>query len=282
MKKGIPLLLCLAFILTLTFRLSAQTSGFKNIRWNREKIAPGLILKSSHPEISGLGPQNINILKANIRKRKISILYDPSRNLQVNLQADTSDAIAAVNGGFFNIKEGGSVTYIRTSFRIVDEDTAKKWRRNANMNGSLLIDKKGGIDITGAQTNQWYDDNREYPDVLVTGPLLVHNKKRVSLPETSLVTLRHPRTAIGSKGRFRILMITIDGRTENAEGMTLSDLTGLMISLGCSDAINLDGGGSTTMWIRDKPYNGIINMPCDNKKFDHEGARAVSNIMVVR
>ena len=64
--------------------------------------------------------------------------------------------------------------------------------------------------------------------------------------------------------------------------MTLDELTDLMLSLKCRNAVNLDGGGSTTMWIRNEPYNGIVNMPCDNKKFDHEGIRAVSDIVIVR
>jgi len=64
--------------------------------------------------------------------------------------------------------------------------------------------------------------------------------------------------------------------------MTLSELSELMLLLRCRDAVNLDGGGSTTMWINGKPFNGIVNMPCDNKKFDHEGERAVSDILVIR
>jgi len=45
--------------------------------------------------------------------------------------------------------------------------------------------------------------------------------------------------------------------------------------------VTLDGGGSTTMWIQGKPFKGVVNMPCDNKKFDHEGERAVSDIIVI-
>ncbi len=150
------------------------------------------------------------------------------------------------------------------------------------MNGSVLIDKKGELFIEAGHTNEWYDDHTMYPDVLLTGPLLLRNDHKAILPGTSLVTLRHPRTAVGTKGRNRILLVTIDGRTESAAGMTLGELSDLMVSLKCSDAVNLDGGGSTTMWIRNEPHDGIVNMPCDNKKFDHEGARAVSDIIIVK
>jgi exopolysaccharide biosynthesis protein len=64
--------------------------------------------------------------------------------------------------------------------------------------------------------------------------------------------------------------------------MTLNELADLMLVLHCKDAVNLDGGGSTTMCISGKPFNGIVNMPCDNKKFDHEGERAVSDIIIIK
>ena len=79
-----------------------------------------------------------------------------------------------------------------------------------------------------------------------------------------------------------MVLLTLDGRTDQAKGMTLAELTDLMISLHCKDAVNLDGGGSTTMWISGKPFNGVVNMPCDNKKFDHEGERAVSDIIIIK
>jgi exopolysaccharide biosynthesis protein len=276
---SLPFLVC---ILTSSAELSAQIPGFKNIHWIRNKVSTGLIWKSSHTNHDSLGPQNINILQVNLRKREISLHYDSGRNLTVDKQALSTDVLAAVNAGFFNVKEGGSVTYIRTDGKIQESDTAKKWRRNANMNGSILISTKGELTIEESHTNKWYDDHAIFSDVLLTGPLLMKEKHKTVLPETSLVKLRHPRTAIGTKGKNRILLITVDGRTESASGMTLGELSDLMISLKCRDAVNLDGGGSTTMWIRNEPYGGIVNMPCDNKKFDHEGARAVSDIIIVR
>lgn len=78
------------------------------------------------------------------------------------------------------------------------------------------------------------------------------------------------------------MLLTLDGRTDQAAGMTLLQLTDLMILLHCRDAVNLDGGGSTTMWINGKPFSGVVNMPCDNKTFDHEGERAVSDILIIK
>ena len=150
------------------------------------------------------------------------------------------------------------------------------------MTGSVLIDKKGHVTIDFSKANSWYDSHPEYPEVLVTGPLLITGKKRVQLSSTALVINNHPRTAIGKRDNHKIMLVTLDGRTDQAIGMTLNELTDLMISLNCRDAVNLDGGGSSTMWIGGKPFNGIVNMPCDNKKFDHAGERAVSDIIIIK
>jgi len=276
-RAVIILLLCF-----LSVNLFSQIPGFKKIRWEREKIAPGLVWKSAHTVLYDSLSQNINVLHVNVRKRKAALSYDPSRNMKLSSQVEKSDAFAAVNGGFFNIKEGGSVTYIRSDGKIAESDTARRWKRNSNMTGSFLVDENGMVILDSARTNSWYDSHPEYPEVLVTGPLLVKGERKSALPSTSLVTVRHPRTAIGKTGKNKIILLTLDGRTSEARGLTLHELTDLMISLGCRDAVNLDGGGSTTMWIQSKPYNGVVNMPCDNKKFDHEGERAVSDIIVVR
>ena len=272
----------LVLLLIFTKGLTAQITGFNKIKWEREKIASGLRWKSAHTFLNDSIPQNINILIINTNKRVIALSYDPWKNVVLSKQAEDAGAIAAVNAGFFNIKDGGSVTYIRTGGIISDSDTAKKWTKNANMNGSLLVDKRGTVIIDRVHPNLWYDNHPEYTEVLVTGPLLLREKVKIQLPSTPLVINKHPRTVAGKKGKHRVVLLTIDGRTDQSVGMTLAELTDLMILLHCKDAVNLDGGGSTTMWISGMPFNGVVNMPCDNKKFDHEGERAVSDIIIIK
>jgi exopolysaccharide biosynthesis protein len=269
-------------LVSLSLALSGQIKGFNKVKWDREKPAPGLVWKSSHTLLEDTIPQNINILIVNLNRRKVSILYNPKENIRTSRQASSAGAIAAINAGFFNIKDGGSATYLKTDGMIVDADTAKKWLRNMNMTGAVMIDSKGHLSISKTMPNSWYDDHTDLPDVLVTGPLLLSDKKKILLPKTSLVITRHPRTSIGVRNKHRIVLVTLDGRTTDDQGMTLLKLTDLMLSLRCKDAVNLDGGGSTTMWINGKPFNGVVNMPCDNKKFDHEGERAVSDIIIVK
>jgi len=266
----------------LSLNLSGQIKGFGKVRWDSERIAPGLVWKSSHMLLEDTVPQNINILVVNINKRKISLLYNPKQNIPVSRQASEAGALTAVNAGFFSIKDCGSMTYIRTNGMITDSDTAHKWVRNNNMNGSVMIDSHRHLIITSAMTNSWYDAHPEFPDILLTGPVLLMDGKKALLPETSLVINKHPRSSVGVINNHKILLITIDGRADQASGMTLLQLCDLMVSLHCTGAVNLDGGGSTTMWIKGKPFNGVVNMPCDNGKFDHYGERAVSDILIIK
>lgn len=85
---------------------------------------------------------------------------------------------------------------------------------------------------------------------------------------------RHPRTAIGySKDGKTVYFVTVDGRQQGySEGMTLSELAGLLIELGAYQGINLDGGGSTTMIVRGE----IANSPSDPG-----GERSVSNAIMI-
>ena len=70
----------------------------------------------------------------------------------------------------------------------------------------------------------------------------------------------HPRTAVGLSGDQRTLFLVVaDGRREDVPGLTLPELAGLMDDLGACTAVNLDGGGSSAMWIRDR----IVNQPSD-------------------
>jgi len=77
---------------------------------------------------------------------------------------------------------------------------------------------------------------------------------------------RHPRTAVGSsKDGKQLLLVTADGRQQKSIGMTQTEMAQLMLDLGAYNALNLDGGGSTTMAAR-KPGTdalGIVNSPSD-------------------
>lgn len=87
----------------------------------------------------------------------------------------------------------------------------------------------------------------------------------------SFVTTTHPRTAVGSTADGKLVLVTVDGRQSISTGFPLPDLAKLMLDQGCVDAINLDGGGSSTM----ATCYGTINCPSDGP------LRPVSNGLAV-
>lgn len=105
------------------------------------------------------------------------------------------------------------------------------------------------------------------------GTLLVENGQNLGATARVEPGKRHPRTAAGVSADGRTLVLAaIDGRQKDwSVGLTLPELADLMIGRGCVAAVNLDGGGSTTM-VRD---GAVINRPSDGK------ARAVANALAV-
>lgn len=84
---------------------------------------------------------------------------------------------------------------------------------------------------------------------------------------------RHPRTAVGWRADGTLLLVTVDGRQPGySAGMSLQELAALFLSLGATEALNLDGGGSTTMIA-----GGVVA----NRPSDGTGERRVANALVL-
>ena len=99
---------------------------------------------------------------------------------------------------------------------------------------------------------------------------------------SQVVETKHPRSAICLTEEGKILFVTVDGRSpENAVGINIPELAHLLHVLGGKDALNLDGGGSTALWLSGAPEEGIVNFPCDNRNYDHQGERKVANFLYV-
>lgn len=90
------------------------------------------------------------------------------------------------------------------------------------------------------------------------GPALVRESKPMHW--SGFMHMRHPRTALGWN-KDSIFLVEVDGRQSNISlGMTFPELADFLIKLGCSDAMNFDGGGSATLWtlgsVRNSPSEG--------------------------
>jgi hypothetical protein len=110
------------------------------------------------------------------------------------------------------------------------------------------------------------------------GPVLVREGKRQTIRaspgdayDVASMIERHPRTAVGWNQQF-FFLVEVDGRQRDLSvGMTLNELSRFLLKLGCEDLLNLDGGGSATLWCEGQ----VRNSPCDG----HE--RPIANSLVV-
>jgi len=93
-------------------------------------------------------------------------------------------------------------------------------------------------------------------------PLLVEDGRVAVSRCRASVCRRHPRTGVGVTGDGSVLMVVVDGRRNLSRGLTLVGFARLFRRLGATWALNLDGGGSSTMVVR----NRIVNVPSDGRE----------------
>ena len=123
---------------------------------------------------------------------------------------------------------------------------------------SKIEDIKPGqkIDVNLRIMPEWEDVNH----IVSGGPYLVKNGEVfVDMTEERLNAIggRNPRTAIGYTADNHLILVTADGREGSSIGLTLTELGYFMKELGCINAMNLDGGGSTVMYVD----GAIVNKP---------------------
>lgn len=100
----------------------------------------------------------------------------------------------------------------------------------------------------------WDDVNH----IISGGPYLVKNGQvYIDVTEQKLGAIggRNPRTAVGYTANNNLIIVTVDGREKSSVGMTLTELANFMKSIGCCNAMNLDGGGSTVLYVDGKVAN---------------------------
>lgn len=205
----------------------------------------------------------------------LEFCYSKTSLKQTSFFARSKNAAAAINGGFFDVDKGGSVTYFEIHDTVISKTRPSelKWSKpHSLLNGAIVLTKDNKIIIQQARPDRYYELSKAEAAVLLTGPLLLINSEKIKLPNTDFVKKRHPRTFLCTTNEY-VVFITVDGRSKDAEGMSLIEAQQFLLDIGCVDAINLDGGGSTTMWTKEK---GVVNFPSDKS-----GERPVSNALLI-
>jgi exopolysaccharide biosynthesis protein len=275
------------FSILISFGLFAQSDSLAvvNAEWKKEQISPGVILKTYWFQNTLFNSnQFVSVLEIKQKKKfEFDIGYETKKLITTSDFGKQANAIAALNGTFFDIANGGSVDHIKSDGIVINKNRLGKNGSRAGHQSSALVINKGKISIAKWDGTADWENSIEGEDIMVSGPLLIMNQIHEKLdPANAFNKTRHPRTVVAIAKNKRILFITVDGRNINSAGMSLFELSKMMSWLKADDAINLDGGGSTTLWINNYNENGIVNFPTDNKKWDHEGQRKVANVVLLK
>jgi len=242
-------------------------------------IAPGVTRRVVR---SATGPWTINVL---------SVDLDRCNTAEAVKGADTAtgrfkttallqalaaheNVVGGVNGDFFNLKDGAPTNLLVVNGRMLAPPNGKP---------VLAFDAVG---VPHISTFTLRDGRLEpfSPTNAVGGrPIVVSDSAidaAVDAEGNAGFRERNPRTAAGIARRGRLLiLVAVDGREYHNAGMTLRELGNLMLALGARDAINLDGGGSTTLVYADPDSAGRLRIA--NHPSDKNGERTVGDALAI-
>ena len=225
-------------------------------------------------------------------KRLRSYVVQPEKLTRLSVSATENGALFGVNAGYWDVRVDKPSTFLKLNGEQISVTADFEKER---VDGLVCIDKKS-IVIDACKAGEEAAYAAKYDNILASGPVLIDEGKSVdheaytkNMVDTAggkpvgafyTYTQRHPRTAIGTDKKGNVYLIVVDGRSKgNAEGVTIAELTKVCEWLGLRDAMNLDGGGSSSMWSKSE---GTISYPCRNKKYDHAGERKVSSVWLVK
>lgn len=233
------------------------------VRFARSRVIQTVRVADLELDVTGINRE---------RKTDDVVVYTPEFGSTTMTGSDGIEIIV-VRGVISVVADGvGNAVIPQGGYVLSVTGAAREQLRNAaKASGTLFLTRKW------AGLPSEFEKDRDRLDVVTGVPQLVR-AGRVEITweqeksNKAFVETRHPRTAVARLKDGRLLLMTVDGRTEQSAGAGLNDLAELLIELGAVEAMNLDGGGSTTMYVNGK----VVNRPSDK-----EGERKVSDALVV-
>ena len=188
--------------------------------------------------------------------------------------AVSEHVVGGVNGDFFNLKDGSPTNLLVVNGRMITPP---------NRQPVLAFDS---ANVPYISTFVLRDGRLSpfHPNNAIGGrPIIVRDSTLDPAVDTegqAGFRERNPRTAVGiARGGRTLILVAVDGREYLNAGMTLRELGDLMLALGARDAINLDGGGSTTLVYADPDSANRLRIA--NHPSDRTGERTVGDALAI-
>lgn len=215
-------------------------------------------------------PNRIHVVLVDLERADLRVRATRSadRKRTVSAFAEKLGCQVAINGDFF------SYDGYPTIGLAIGGGEVWPGSRDGALEGFIAVGRDNRAELSPPA--EIVDPPAEWMSEVVSGrPLIVDGG--VALETTDCgphFCARHPRTGVGISADGKTLILaTIDGRTSLSVGATTKELGGLMAEMGAWRAINLDGGGSTTMYVAAE--GGVVNAPSDGAE------RVVANHLAV-
>lgn len=288
MRRILTLIVAVALWLPATAQINYSIDSMRvaNAEWSVDTLE-GFYLKRYHFGEGALfcSAQHLFVIEIPARSHRRLAFVSDTVLTEVSAFAERSGAYAAINGSYFDMDAGNPVCYLRIDGKPMGENTPAKTdsvNRKYYQYATLAL-RGGRARLAVPDSNRLWENSLSDSNIMTAGPMLLRKGEMVpQRDDRTFVTQRHNRTALGLRPDGTTLLVVADGRFKHtAEGLTLPELELVMRWLGCTEAINLDGGGSSTMYVKGKPHGGVVNYPSDNRQHDHEGQRPVSNAILV-
>ncbi len=244
--------------------LAPNPAGFAEKSYQDESIT--VTMESREVGDSMFHVASVKIADPSQLRTALAGPYGTKKTNKTSSMAIANNAVVAMNGDYYNNREGGYIARQGETFR-------KKPSKSLDM---LVIDSKGDFHVL-VQSNPEKltalvkDAQNPIIQSFTFGPALIVDGVLQPLPESYPFNIRRPepRGAIGQTGPLEYVMVVVDGRTDDSPGVTVEALASFMMELGCTQAFNLDGGNSATM---------IFNNAYYSRKTDNS-ERSVSDII---
>jgi len=179
---------------------------------------------------------------------------DPGEKVKAvpSVMANAYNAVVAINGDSYLFRDEG---YIVRQGQVLRKSGAT----DLDM---LIIDTAGDFHALRKPTRASITDalkTYQIAQCFVFGPVLVLEGKAQTVYNGYGFAAqdKSPRTAIGQVGPLSYVLVVVDGRQDDSRGVTHKQLAEFMAKLGCKVAINLDGGGSSTLVFHGKVFNRV-------------------------
>lgn len=260
-KKVFLMFLFCCGIYTAMAQTASDSLALVSADWQVETLQKGILFrKAVFTSLYGV-PQEVSIFEISPKHANLDVLIHNPKE-KTSTAARKAGAVAAINGSYFDMQVGNSVCYLRKDGTVID--TTSVGTLATVSNGAVLV-RKGKLQLTPWSKQDEKACTLKKGTVLVSGPLMLLDGKArdLSACNQGFVNTKHPRSAVALTKDKKVLLIVVDGRLKGkSEGVNIPELTHMIRILGGKDALNLDGGGSSTLWSAALPDKGIANTPC--------------------